>query len=124
MTTNKANVVIVGAEINGLVAANYLQRAGRNVTIIDRGARVGGACISATASINGERADYAQIYCEGAAMLNLNCDEPFDRLAAFLRNMALSSTSFARLVSNGQAKRRAKKSGGFRPRSLCNYLNN
>jgi phytoene dehydrogenase-like protein len=35
----KPNILIVGAGINGLVAANYLQRAGCNVTMIERAER-------------------------------------------------------------------------------------
>ena len=36
-------IAIVGAGINGLVAANYLQRSGCKVTMIERSHRVGGA---------------------------------------------------------------------------------
>ena len=49
------HVVIVGAGINGLVAANYLRRCGYQVTIIERAARVGGACVPATAESDGVR---------------------------------------------------------------------
>ena len=35
------NIVIVGAGINGLVAANYLIRAGHNVTLIEKKATIG-----------------------------------------------------------------------------------
>lgn len=41
-------VVLIGAGINGLVAANYLARAGHVVTILERTARIGGACSRAT----------------------------------------------------------------------------
>ena len=54
--TSSMQVVIVGAGINGLVAANYLRRAGCRVTLIERAARVGGACVPATAVIDGVRA--------------------------------------------------------------------
>ena len=47
------HVVVIGAGINGLVAAFYLRRAGHAVTLIDRADRVGGACISAEATIEG-----------------------------------------------------------------------
>lgn len=40
----KERVVIVGAGINGLVAANYLQRDGYQVTILETKPTVGGAC--------------------------------------------------------------------------------
>ena len=52
---SKPDILIVGAGINGLVAANYLQRAGCNVTMIERAERVGGACVSDVATINGEQ---------------------------------------------------------------------
>ena len=61
------HVVIVGAGINGLVAANYLRRSGCHVTVIERAARVGGACVPATADIGGVRQDYAH----GASVLGL-----------------------------------------------------
>ena len=35
----KPDILIVGAGSNGLVAANYLQRSGCNVTMIDQGAQ-------------------------------------------------------------------------------------
>lgn len=63
-------VVIVGAGINGLVAANYLARAGFEVTLIERADHVGGACVSATAEVDGIRADYAH----GASVLGLMQD--------------------------------------------------
>ena len=37
-------VVIVGAGINGLVAANYLRRAGYHVTLVEKKTSTGGAC--------------------------------------------------------------------------------
>ncbi len=37
-------VTVIGAGINGLVAANYLQRSGCEVTLLERNERVGGAC--------------------------------------------------------------------------------
>src|SRR5579883_1076419 len=42
------SIVIVGAGINGLVAANYLQRANNKVTLLERKPHVGGACIYET----------------------------------------------------------------------------
>jgi phytoene dehydrogenase-like protein len=38
-------VVVVGAGINGLVAAHYPRRAGHTVTVLDRADRAGGACV-------------------------------------------------------------------------------
>ncbi len=57
-------VVIVGAGINGLVAANYLQRSGCKVTMIERAHRVGGACVSEVAQIGAQE----QIYALGASV--------------------------------------------------------
>jgi len=52
-------IVIVGAGINGLVAANYLQRSGCKTTLIERAHRVGGACVSEVAKIDGVEQHYA-----------------------------------------------------------------
>jgi len=69
-----SEVLIVGAGINGLVAANYLQRAGCNVTMIERADRVGGACVSEIASIDGVTEQYAL----GASVLGLMQDFVFE----------------------------------------------
>jgi len=69
-----SEVLIVGAGINGLVAANYLQRAGCNVTMIERADRVGGACVSEIASIDGVTEHYAL----GASVLGLMQDFVFE----------------------------------------------
>jgi phytoene dehydrogenase-like protein len=37
-------VAVIAAAINGLVAANYVQRAGHQVTLLERSDRDGGAC--------------------------------------------------------------------------------
>ena len=82
----KPDIVIVGAGINGLVAANYLQRAGCNVTIIERAHRVGGACVSEVAEVDG----VSQHYALGASVLGLMQDFVFEetglanRLQAFV----------------------------------------
>ena len=70
---NRPRIVIVGAGINGLVAANYLQRAGCDVSMVERAERVGGACVSATANVDGVRQDYAL----GASVLGLMQDFVF-----------------------------------------------
>jgi phytoene dehydrogenase-like protein len=44
--THDRDVVIVGAGHNGLVAATYLARAGRNVLVLERRPIVGGACVT------------------------------------------------------------------------------
>ena len=64
------NITIIGAGINGLVAANYLQRAGHQVTMLERSDRVGGACVSETAVVDGIAQDYAL----GASVLGLMQD--------------------------------------------------
>jgi phytoene dehydrogenase-like protein len=68
-----SRAVIVGAGINGLVATNYLARAGLEVLLLERRERVGGACTSATAELDGERVDYAA----GATVLGLMQDFVF-----------------------------------------------
>lgn len=70
----KPDIVIAGAGINGLVAANYLQRAGCNVTMIERAERVGGACVSGVAEIDG----VSQHYALGASVLGLMQDFVFE----------------------------------------------
>jgi phytoene dehydrogenase-like protein len=42
--TAQFDVIIIGAGHNGLVAAGYLARAGKNVLVLERRDRVGGAC--------------------------------------------------------------------------------
>jgi phytoene dehydrogenase-like protein len=64
------SVVVIGAGINGLVAANYLRRAGFGVTMIERSDRVGGACVSEVAAVNG----HSQRYALGASVLGLMQD--------------------------------------------------
>jgi phytoene dehydrogenase-like protein len=71
---NKPNILIVGAGINGLVAANYLRRAGFGVTMIERSERVGGACVSETANVDG----ITQHYALGASVLGLMQDFVFE----------------------------------------------
>ncbi len=44
MTKTPQNITLIGAGINGLVAANYLARAGHQVTLLERSDRDGGAC--------------------------------------------------------------------------------
>lgn len=83
-------VVVVGAGINGLVAAHYLRRAGHEVTVLERADRAGGACISAQATIDGR----TQAYALGASVLGLMPDFIFretgliDRLETFVPTSA------------------------------------
>src|SRR5271154_294 len=67
MEARKGSIVIVGAGINGLVAANYLQRGGYQVTLLERKPRVGGACTSETARYRGA----AITYPPGASVLGM-----------------------------------------------------
>lgn len=78
----KKNVVVIGAGINALVAANYLARAGCQVVMIERASKVGGACISETAVVDG----IEQSYALGASVLGLMQDFVFEEtgLAAAL----------------------------------------
>ena len=55
---NPQNITVIGAGINGLVAANYLARAGHQVTLLERNDRVGGACVSETVEVDGIQQDY------------------------------------------------------------------
>lgn len=79
-------IVVVGAGINGLVAANYLRRGGCDVTVIEKENHVGGACIPAVAEVGGVRQSYAL----GASVLGLMQDFVFsetglkDRLRTFV----------------------------------------
>jgi phytoene dehydrogenase-like protein len=73
-TMNKPDILIVGAGINGLVAANYLQRSGCRVTMIERAERVGGACVSEVATVDG----ITQHYALGASVLGLMQDFVFE----------------------------------------------
>lgn len=66
-------VIVIGAGINGLIAANYLRRAGFVVTVIERSERVGGACVSEVANVNG----HSQRYALGASVLGLMQDFVF-----------------------------------------------
>jgi phytoene dehydrogenase-like protein len=67
------HILIVGAGINGLVAANYLRRAGCDVTMIEGASRVGGACVSEVADVGGVTEHYAL----GASVLGLMQDFVF-----------------------------------------------
>jgi phytoene dehydrogenase-like protein len=70
----KPDVLIVGAGINGLVAANYLQKSGCNVTMVDRAYRVGGACVSEQMSYG----NVTESYALGASVLGLMQDFVFE----------------------------------------------
>jgi phytoene dehydrogenase-like protein len=86
----KPAVVVIGAGINGLVAAHYLRKAGCTVTLLERAERVGGACVSEVASIDGQ----TQRYALGASVLGLMPEFIFretglaERLETFVPNLA------------------------------------
>lgn len=67
MTIAPHKITVIGSGINGLVATNYLQRAGYKVTLLEQSERVGGACVSETAVVDGIAQDYAL----GASTLGL-----------------------------------------------------
>ena len=64
---NKDSVIIIGTGINGLVAANYLQRGGHQVILLERKPQVGGACTSATTRYRGAKITYPP----GASVLGM-----------------------------------------------------
>lgn len=70
MKNTSQNITVIGAGINGLVAANYLVRAGHQVTLLERSDRVGGACVSETVEVDGIQQDYPL----GATVLGLMQD--------------------------------------------------
>ena len=53
-------IAIVGAGINGLVAANYLARAGFDVTVLERKDHPGGACCAGIWEREGKGYEYPQ----------------------------------------------------------------
>jgi len=70
MPARQSRIAVIGAGINGLVAAHYLRRAGCAVTMLERATRPGGACVSETASVEGR----SQRYALGASVLGLMPD--------------------------------------------------
>ena len=88
----KPDILVAGAGINGLVAANYLQRAGCRVTMLDRAERVGGACVSEVANVDG----LTQHYALGASALGLMPDFIFAEtgLSARLQTFAPEHPKF------------------------------
>jgi phytoene dehydrogenase-like protein len=68
-------IVIVGAGINGLVAANYLARAGFDVTILERKDHPGGACCAGIWENEGKKYEYPQ----GASVLGFMEDFIFEQ---------------------------------------------
>ena len=67
-------VIIVGAGINGLVAANYLVKNGFDVSVIEKKPHTGGACIKDTVEIGNKKIDFAY----GATVLGMMPDFIFE----------------------------------------------
>ena len=63
----KKKVVIVGGGINGLTAANYLQKRNFNVHILEKNNHIGGACVKDTAVIGKKVFNYPK----GATVLGM-----------------------------------------------------
>ena len=115
-------IIIVGAGINGLVAANYLQRAGFLVTLLEKRDVVGGACKVDSVEINGEKFQYA---C-GASVLGFMQDFVFEEtgLASRLRTttprhpeVVYFENSQEHCVLHNDSRRRAQEVG--RERRYC-----
>ena len=70
MTKTPQNITVIGAGINGLVAANYLVRTGHQVTLLERNEPLGGACVSQTVEVDGIQQNYPL----GATVLGLMQD--------------------------------------------------
>jgi phytoene dehydrogenase-like protein len=69
----KQRAIVIGAGINGLVASNYLQRNGFEVTLLERKPVVGGACACEQYSFEGKPYDYPS----GATVLGFMQDFVF-----------------------------------------------
>lgn len=63
----KNKVVIIGAGVNGLVAANYLKKHDFNVTILEKKNYVGGACVKDSTIIHNKKIDFSY----GATVLGM-----------------------------------------------------
>ena len=57
-------VIIVGAGINGLVAANYLVKNGFDVSVIEKKPHTGGACIKDTVEIENKKIPIGRNYAK------------------------------------------------------------
>ena len=70
----RKKVVIVGAGINGLTAANYLQKQNFDVNILEKNNNIGGACIKDSILINKKPLNYPK----GATVLGMMQKFVFD----------------------------------------------
>ena len=57
----KKRVVIVGGGINGLTAANYLQKQNFDVKILEKNNNIGGACVKDSVIINKKPVNYPKV---------------------------------------------------------------
>ncbi len=81
-------ISIIGAGINGLVAANYLARAGFDVTVIERKDIPGGACCATAKTIGGISYEYPQ----GASVLGMMQEFVFEETGLSKRVKILKPT--------------------------------
>src|SRR3989338_689606 len=63
-------IIVIGGGINGLIAANYLQRNGFQVTLLEKKDRVGGACSFDSIKLRGK----TYTYPNGATLLGFMQD--------------------------------------------------
>ena len=72
----KKRVVIVGGGINGLTAANYLQKQNFDVKILEKNNNIGGACVKDSVIINKKPVNYPK----GATVLGMMQKFIFEKL--------------------------------------------
>lgn len=124
MAENNWDVIVVGGGHNGLIAANYLARAGLSVLLLERRDVVGGACV--TEEIHpGVRAS------TGAIMVSLLSPQVMEDLALAERGLTLNVrevATFAPLPDGNHvllwndAKRTLHEIGRHSPRDADGYL--
>ena len=92
-------IAVIGAGINGLVAAHYLRRAGCAVTMLERSPRPGGACVYETATVDGQTtAHYITdlLYDAGVTVTRLAHGVPVGGELDYLDEGTLSAASRSR----------------------------
>src|SRR5438309_9888809 len=95
------DAVVIGAGHNGLVAANYLAKAGLRVIVIERSDRVGGACV--TDEITPGFKVSAAAYVSG--LFRPQIIEDLERKRFGLRQVAFDPQAFCP-VPDGRCRRR------------------
>lgn len=102
-TISIADVVIVGAGISGLMAAQTLQAAGKRVIVLDKGRSVGGRM--ATRRIGNATADHgAQFFTVRTPEFQAYVDRWIDEGLVFLWSMGFSDGSIAPVTDDGHAR--------------------